>query len=338
MLTWLKKLVLDILPSVAATIIGAYIVNHYIIPKSEAGTPQPSIASVISSLLRSKPADASTDRASVDKASLDKGSLDKGAVEKASFEKGVAEKTAIEKTVEKAASDKAASDKAASAERTAAIDKSPDAATESAVDTRKHHPAQKSAAKPVAAATPSAVTPAPAAVQEERKASDLARAALERLRGGNAESTKEAAKVDAVKTPDAPRVQPVSSVASVPPMQPLPPAINIARPSPDVFEQGNAAPVVRQPYPQSGSRESIAQNESRRFAPPADIPASRPLDFARRGILSALGPHQRHRRGGVGRKVDVPGGHSEVRARNRPATTSAVIPRRRETARSASTV
>ena len=283
MLTWLKKLVLDILPSVAATIIGAYIVNHYIIPKSEAGTPQPSIASVISSLLGSKPADASTDRASVDKASLDKasldkGSLDKGAVEKASFEKGVAEKTAIEKTVEKAASDKAASDKAASAERTAAIDKSPDAATESAVDTRKHHPAQKSAAKPVAA-TPSAVTPAPAAVQEERKASDLARAALERLRGGNAESTKEAAKVDAVKTPDAPRVQPVSSVASVPPMQPLPPAINIARPNPDVFEQGNAAPVVRQPYPQSGSRESVAQNESRRFAPPADIPASRPLDL-----------------------------------------------------------
>ena len=294
MLTWLKKLVLDILPSVAATIIGAYIVNHYIIPKSEAGTPQPSIASVISSLLGSKPADASTDRASVDKASLDKasldkGSLDKGAVEKASFEKGVAEKTAIEKTVEKAASDKAASDKAASdkaasdkaasAERTAAIDKSPDAATESAVDTRKHHPAQKSAAKPVAAATPSAVTPAPAAVQEERKASDLARAALERLRGSNAESTKEAAKVDAVKTPDAPRVQPVSSVASVPPMQPLPPAINVARPSPDVFEQGNAAPVVRQPYPQSGSRESVAQNESRRFAPPADIPASRPLDL-----------------------------------------------------------
>ncbi|MDB5549611.1 MAG: hypothetical protein JWP21_3058, partial [Tardiphaga sp.] len=34
MLKWLNKFVLDIMPSVAATIIGAYIVNHYIIPKS----------------------------------------------------------------------------------------------------------------------------------------------------------------------------------------------------------------------------------------------------------------------------------------------------------------
>ena len=33
MLNYLKKFALDILPSVAATIIGAYIVNHYIATK-----------------------------------------------------------------------------------------------------------------------------------------------------------------------------------------------------------------------------------------------------------------------------------------------------------------
>ena len=39
MLNYLKKFALDILPSVAATIIGAYIVNHYIVTKPGRGCP-----------------------------------------------------------------------------------------------------------------------------------------------------------------------------------------------------------------------------------------------------------------------------------------------------------
>ena len=39
MLNYLKKFALDILPSVAATIIGAYIVNHYIVTKPGADAP-----------------------------------------------------------------------------------------------------------------------------------------------------------------------------------------------------------------------------------------------------------------------------------------------------------
>lgn len=253
MMTWLKKLVLDILPSVAATIIGAYIVNHYIIPKSPSADSQPSIASAISNVFRSKP-----DLSTTEKASLETGA----------FEKGVAEKTAIEKTVEKAARDKAAA-----ADKTAAIDKASDATSEAAaVEPRKHHPAPKVAAKPAA--------------QDERKASDLARAALERLRGSNsdsvkAESTKtELIKIESAKAPaDVPRIQSVSTITAAPPMQPLPPAINVARPNPDVFEQGNATPVVRQAYPQATSRQDAGQSNSWRFAPPADIPASRPMDL-----------------------------------------------------------
>jgi hypothetical protein len=78
MLKYLKKFVLDILPSVVATIVGAYIVHHYVIP---AATPD-------------KPAAATA--ATTSKA-------DGAASDKDAFVKGVAEKTAIEKTAEKAA-------------------------------------------------------------------------------------------------------------------------------------------------------------------------------------------------------------------------------------------
>lgn len=236
MLKWLKKFVLDILPSVAATIIGAYIVNHYIVPKSQSGG-QPSITSAISDAFASKSSD--------------------GVADKASFEKGVAEKTAIEKTAEKAASDKAT-----------AAEKTSDGVSDSAVvETRKARAASKVVAKP----TPKSVESAP--VPDERRASDLARAALERQRNS---ANAELAKAEPPKMADAARLQTVSTTGSVPPpMQPLPPAISITTPNADVFEQGNAAPVLRQPYPQPVARA----DDSRRFVPPADIPGSRPLDL-----------------------------------------------------------
>ena len=39
MLKYVSKFAMDILPSVAATIIGAYIVNHYIVTKPGADAP-----------------------------------------------------------------------------------------------------------------------------------------------------------------------------------------------------------------------------------------------------------------------------------------------------------
>ncbi|MDB5625275.1 MAG: hypothetical protein JWR73_1077, partial [Tardiphaga sp.] len=188
-----------------------------------------------------------------------------GSADKSAFEKAVAEKAAIEKTAEKAASEKAANDRTGT-------DRPSDSA-----ESRKHLPAPKVAAKPA---------PAPAA--DERRANDLARAAIERLAKSEAKSEpKSEPKTELSRTEssraeskpaDAPRLQPASTAVSAPPMQPLPPAINVATPNPDVFEQGNAAPVVRQPYPQAASRSDDAR-EPRRFAPPADIPTSRPLDL-----------------------------------------------------------
>lgn len=249
---WLKKIVLDIMPSVAATIIGAYIVNYYIIPKSPVGSSRASVAADPRPPESSVSEKSGDDRLDADKASLDK----------ASFEKAVAEKTAIEKTAEKAATEKAANDKAAT-------DKT---------EPRKQVAAPKAPLKSANAATTEPAVPA----ADVRRANDLARAAIDRLRGStHNETPKPDAKVDASKMPDVPRVQPVSTVASavapqaaVPPMQPLPPAISVAAPNPDVFEQGNAQPVMRQPAPQS----TLRTDESRRFAPPADIP-SRPLDL-----------------------------------------------------------
>src|SRR5215475_4911459 len=45
MLNYLKKFALDVVPSVVATILGAYIVNHYITAKTATDTPPAAVAS-----------------------------------------------------------------------------------------------------------------------------------------------------------------------------------------------------------------------------------------------------------------------------------------------------
>ncbi len=44
MLSYLKKFAVDIFPSVAATVIGAYIVNHYIVSKPGADAPAAAVS------------------------------------------------------------------------------------------------------------------------------------------------------------------------------------------------------------------------------------------------------------------------------------------------------
>src|SRR5258708_17549591 len=65
MLKYLTKFAVDILPSVAATVIGAYIVNHYIVTKPDA----PAAASVSTATAKaaagSKPTDKSTQGSSL---------------------------------------------------------------------------------------------------------------------------------------------------------------------------------------------------------------------------------------------------------------------------------
>lgn len=157
MVKWLSKFVLDILPSVAATIIGAYIVNHYIVPKSQTGAPAAAMATA------DPKGDIKSESAASDSKTADlKSQADKPLVEKASFEKGVAEKAAIERAAEKAAAEK-------SVDITGTADK-------------RHRPAKAVAEKP-ATKTIAAVDPTPAPTTDERRdANELARAAIDRLR------------------------------------------------------------------------------------------------------------------------------------------------------------
>jgi len=213
MMKYLSKFVLDILPSIAATVIGAYIVNHYIIakptpaaPAAVASTAAPRSPTPIPDV-KSAPATADTTAPPV-----------------------------VRDVVQKPAPSKLASEKAA------------------------EKPAnEKSAGAPTA----------------RQDANDLARAAIERLRGSNpvnqsVEAVTRPREVHRVSVAAAPAAEPVAQPASMTAMQPLPPAIAIATPAVRIDEKV----------------------DSDRLIPPADIPsASGMFGLAAGGASAATASH-----------------------------------------------
>jgi len=269
MLKYVSKFTMDILPSVVATIIGAYIVNHYIATKPGPDAP---VAAAVS------PADPKKAEAkpSADLANLpEPGVKAKGISEKGLFEKTASERpSAVEKPVEKPA------DKPA---ETASLP----------TETRRHQPAPrtfaKSAATPVTPAVPVVAVPvvaapntappveAAAAADERRDANDLARAAIERLRGESAPRPQEAA-----RAPEAPRI------VSASPVRPLPPPIMVSTPGAEPFEPPTGSSQIRPPYGSAARNDDPA-----RPTPPADIPAAtRPLDL--RAEAAEPAPRREH--------------------------------------------
>jgi hypothetical protein len=180
--------------------------------------------------------------------------------------------------------EKTAGEKPAVAEKPA--EKSADKPTETAsipAETRRHQPGPRERASiksvgvpvqsptPALATAPALATPntAPAveatmAPEDHRDANELARAAIERLRGANDGSPRpqEASRIaDPPRIPDVPRgVPPPYSVpvASSPPVRPLPPPIMVSTPGTET-----SSPAVEVDNPQ-------------RPTPPADIPAASP--------------------------------------------------------------
>ena len=275
MLKYLAKISMDIFPSVLATIIGAYIVNHYINARPAADTPAAVVA----------PADAGKNGKPADVANLPAPGV------KA---KGVSEKSISEKS----ASDKPAAEKPAAAHDKAVAKSSPAASTPATPATA---PVVEANSAP-AAASP-AVTP---------DANDLARAAIERLRkspeGKAAEKAAEAKSTEtkpsaeakssetkpseakssetkaAERTPEQPAVQEASRVPEAPrvvtavpsTVRPLPPPINVSTPSPDVYGNGGSS-QANPPY-----TASVGNDNPNRLTPPADIPVpviAPPLDL-----------------------------------------------------------
>jgi hypothetical protein len=256
-----SKFAMDILPSVAATIIGAYIVNHYIATKPAADAPLAAAASPTDPKKADTRNDAKASAASADLASIPEAGIKaKGISEKAMIETRAAEKPAtVEKPAEKSA------DKPA---ETASIP----------VEPRHRAPPPPLREKAIAKVAPAPVAPviaAPAVVppnatpsveaavapEDHRDANDLARAAIERLRGEGSPRPQEAARV-----PDAPRI------ASAP-VRPLPPPIMVSTPGTGTFDSGSGSPS-KPPY------VAARVDDPGRPIPPADIPeASRPLDL-----------------------------------------------------------
>jgi hypothetical protein len=136
---------------------------------------------------------------------------------------------------------------------------------------------------PVVAA-PTIAPPAPPveaaiAPEEHRDANELARAAIERLRGageGSPRSQEAARTPDAPRVPDAARVPDPSRVVSAPPVRPLPPPIMVSTPGPETFDSTSGSSQIKPPY-----TGAVRIDDPRRPTPPADIPAaaSRPLDL-----------------------------------------------------------
>ncbi|MFO1111874.1 MAG: hypothetical protein U1E61_22100 [Bradyrhizobium sp.] len=240
MLNYLKKFAIEIVPSVAATVIGAYIVNHYINAKPASETPKAAVVST---------AQPKSDTAKPD--TVETASIPAAGVKA----KGISEKALLEKN--------AASEKAVVVEK--AQDKPAEKATDKPAETTASLPAEARRPAPVRAAkaapVPSPAQPviaaapadAAAGVEDRRDANDLARAAIDRLRANNGETPR------AQPAPRAPEVahvpeEPRGITAPPPALRPLPPPI-----------------VVSEPADPAASRVDPS-----RPTPPADIPTARP--------------------------------------------------------------
>jgi hypothetical protein len=288
MLKYVSKFAMDILPSVAATIIGAYIVNHYIVAKPAADAPAAALsaaaqkaASPKAADLKSaaktdpKPAETSADAAKVPEA---------GVKAKGISEKGLLEKTAAERP---AMAEKAADKPAETASIPAEIRRRQPAAREKAIAKAVPTPA----AAPVVAVPAAASADASVVPEEHRDANELARAAIERLRGSGDSSSRPP---EAAHVPDPARVAATPSVSTLPAspaaIRPLPPPVVVSAPGAGALDSVTGSSQIRPPYPAAAE----ASADPYRPTPPAEIPlapVSGPLDL--RAEVTAPAPRQR---------------------------------------------
>jgi hypothetical protein len=246
-------------PSVAATVIGAYIVNHYINARPASDTPKAAILSTTQPKSDAKP---TTARPGTDKAEAKTNSEAETAGIPASGvkAKGISEKALLEKN--------------AAAEKAVVVEKPAETTASLPAETKRPAPRVAKSAPPSA---PSVIAAAPAdaaAVEDHRDANDLARAAIERLRsnGETAQRPQPAPRAPEVAhSPEEPRV-----IAAPPPaLRPLPPPIVVSIPS-------------EAPDP------SALRADPSRPTPPAEIPMSRPpLDLRAEAMAEPPQPKQK---------------------------------------------
>jgi hypothetical protein len=272
MLKYLAKISMDIFPSVLATIIGAYIVNHYINARPAADTPAAVVA----------PADAGKNGKPADVANLPApGVKAKGVSEKSISEKSASDKPAAEKPAP--AHDKAVAKSTTPATPAAApvveANSAPVAATpavtpdandlaRAAIERLRKSPEGKAAEKAAEAKSTETKPSAEAKSSAETKSSET-----KSSESKAAERTPEQPAVqEASRVPEAPRV--VTAVPST--VRPLPPPINVSTPSPDAYGNSGSS-QANPPY-----TASVGNDNPNRLTPPADIPVpviAPPLDL-----------------------------------------------------------
>jgi len=240
MVKYLSKFVLEVLPSLVATVVGAYIVAHYINPRAE--TPKPA---VVATAPAGEVKDATEATGTVDGKSADAKSGDtKPADAKAKDEaKAKPAKTESAKT-EPAKTEPAKTEPAKTEEKKSATELAR-AAIERLRGTTVDTPAQQPAAQPVRA---------PA---ETARADDSARIAVQ----APAQRSPVAAPVPAA----VPAPQPAQVAVTTPP--PLPPPVIVASP------YGRRSVGPESPTP--ATDRPVDQADADRPTPPADIPGQR---------------------------------------------------------------
>jgi hypothetical protein len=268
MLKLASKFAMDIFPSVIATILGAYIVNHYINtkPPADAAATAASVSSADSKKAASKAASKAAER------SADLGNLPEPGVRA----KGISEKSIIDKSADKSVIEKPA-EKADRPSETASI---PPIAP---ADPRRHQPTprEKTASKPAPAPEPVVATPVSVPLAEPSSgpdANDLARAAIERLRG-----TEPAPRVqESARVPEPPKATEPPRVVATPAAPPAPASVPVANvPSLQPSSLQPLPPPIMVSTPQVENKPSAARvDDPLRPTPPADIPDPRaPLDL-----------------------------------------------------------
>jgi len=238
MLKYILKFTMDILPSLTATVIGAYIVNHYIVAKP--GTDAQPAAAVVSTV-EPKKADVKSDPkpSEADVASLS---------ESGSKAKGFSEKAVLEKSAAEAPAQKSA-DKPV---ETASLPSDP----HRHLTAPRDKVVAKTVVAPPPAVAPVAALPAPSssvtaaiAPEEHSDANDMVRAAVERLRENSPRAV-------------------VASAPTATVVRPLPAPITVSSPTaeqppPSVSGSAQAGPIYQ---------DATGQDDPTRPTPPADIP------------------------------------------------------------------
>lgn len=252
MLKYLNKLAMEIVPSVVATILGAYIVNHYI--NAKPATPAATVAAVAPTAASSKADGAKADGAKAEAAKPD----GKPAETSAELSNVPAPGVKAKGIAEKSATDKASGEKSGEAK--------PAETASAPAETPRHAPARE---KLIARSTPTETL----APEDHRDAADLARAAIERLRASESSKAMDKGAADKAAEKSAAPADPTRIVTAVPPVspvRPLPPPISVSTPP----AEGPA--VVIGPPPGSPAYTGAVQSDARP-TPPADIPGPPPL-------------------------------------------------------------